>query len=253
MSAAPRFSIVVPAFNAAGSIAAALGSLIAQEEASWECIVVDGMSTDRTPEVVGTFAERFAGRLVSVREPDSGIYDAMNKGIARASGDYLYFMGCDDALANPRVLGQVAAALEGAGEPDLAVCRARYDDGRLSRCSTRGLWLRNTIHHQGTFYRRETAFARWRYDTSFRVFADYDLNLQLLRGGLRAVTMPTLVVACCGSGGVSGRITWANLREECRVQGRHYPAIARLPLMASTALRYALRWMRACVSARRPA
>jgi hypothetical protein len=96
MSAAPSVSVIVVTKNPGSRLSAALESVWAQRHVTLELIVIDGASTDGTRE----FLERHRDRIaVLVSEPDAGVYDAMNKGIARATGDWIYFLGGDDRLA----------------------------------------------------------------------------------------------------------------------------------------------------------
>ena len=113
-----KISIVTIAFNAEATIADAARSVTEQERDGFELeyIIVDGASTDGT--LAGLEPYRHAiDRIIS--EPDSGLYDAMNKGVAAATGDFVGILNADDAYAHPRVLALVAAALKAAGSDAL--------------------------------------------------------------------------------------------------------------------------------------
>jgi glycosyltransferase involved in cell wall biosynthesis len=107
----PLITIIIPAFNAAVCIREALNSLLQQSFTAFEVLVVDGVSRDNTLAIVQELAER-DNRVRFISEKDAGIYDAMNKGIGLAAGEWLYFLGADDALYNEQVLEKVAPVLQ---------------------------------------------------------------------------------------------------------------------------------------------
>jgi len=90
----PLFSIITPVFEGASKIKRTADSVVSQDSADWEYLVVDGGSTDGTVECL----REYSGKLRWISEPDRGIYDAMNKGIRMASGRFLCFVGAGDAL-----------------------------------------------------------------------------------------------------------------------------------------------------------
>lgn len=196
----------------------ALASVWTQQGLVPELVVIDGASTDGTREWLEGQRPRITA-LVS--EPDGGIYEAMNKAVARASGDWLLFLGADDTLADPTVLGRVAPVLAKSAA-DIVAGEARFDDGRrYPAASPAGAIRRNFLHHQATFYRRRL-LAGQPFDATLRIMADYDLNLRLLRSGAGLETHP-LLVAECASGGASDSGAWAVYREEIAVRHRHFP------------------------------
>lgn len=92
-----RISIIIATFNAAKTLRDALESVRHQTFQDWECIVVDGKSTDETVEIVKEFIE-IDSRYRYISEPDRGIYDAFNKGWKMAKGEWIYYLGADDIL-----------------------------------------------------------------------------------------------------------------------------------------------------------
>lgn len=105
MSREPLISVITVCYNSAATLARALQSVVDQDWGRVEHIVIDGASTDGT----GAILESFASRLSTIlSEPDKGIYDAMNKGLDRASGDIICFLNADDSYASNKVLSQVA-------------------------------------------------------------------------------------------------------------------------------------------------
>uniref|UniRef100_UPI0035668849 glycosyltransferase family 2 protein n=1 Tax=Thioalkalivibrio sp. TaxID=2093813 RepID=UPI0035668849 len=104
-----KISIVTATFNSADTVAGCLASVAAQTYADREHIAIDGVSTDGTVEILQTHRRQLA-TLVS--EPDGGIYDALNKGIARATGEVVGFLHADDFYAHEDVLARIAQAFE---------------------------------------------------------------------------------------------------------------------------------------------
>src|SRR5690349_8545754 len=98
-----KISIVTVCFNCEVTIERTIRSVLEQTHPNIEYIVIDGASRDRTAEVIGKFV---GGISDFISEPDNGIYDAMNKGWERATGDVVGFLNSDDVLAHPGVLAQ---------------------------------------------------------------------------------------------------------------------------------------------------
>jgi glycosyltransferase involved in cell wall biosynthesis len=225
----PLVTVVTAVRNGATTLGRCLESVAGQGYPDVEHVVVDGASTDGTVDVLRAHA-RPGLRWTS--EPDGGIYDAMNKGIARARGAWIHFLGADDALAAPDVLERVAPALRSGAA--LVYGDVRHPTGLRfrSRVGPR-LLVGNTVHHQGAFYAARV-FDGWRYDTSLRVVADYELNLRLYRAGAPCVRAD-VVVAECGDTGASNVRVWQAFREMNRVRRRCLgaPASAALAVLLS--------------------
>ena len=217
---APFFSIIIVCRNPGLRLQAALGSVWAQREASYELIVIDGASSDGTREWLRLQQPRLA-TLIS--ESDHGVYDAMNKGLAAANGEWVLFLGADDRFASESVLCAAQPHLPTV-RTGVAVGEVTYDDGRVYRLNaSRTAIRRNFVHHQGAFYRRAVLARAGSFDVRLQVMADYDLNLRLERLGVRFEALP-LRVAVCASRGLSDSGAWRGYREEIAVRHRHFPA-----------------------------
>ncbi len=193
-----------------------------QRGASVELIVIDGASADGTREWLES---QSAPDLHVVSEPDRGVYDAMNKGIAAARGTWLLFLGADDRLAGPKILASATVQLR-TSLAEVVVGEARFDDGRrYPFAATATAVQRNFVHHQAAFYRRDALVRHGCFDARLRVMADYDLNVRLLHAGARFEPL-TLHIADCGGGGLSDAGSWIGYREEITVRHRHFPLSA---------------------------
>ena len=177
----PLFSIIIPTFFTETVIAQCLKSLRRQTHQDYEIVVVDGCSTDKTVEIVSNHREAFGERLVIHSEKDSGVYDAMNKGIGLARGEWLYFLGADDRLHDQKTLQSVAAFIQHYPDSHLV-----YGDVILGSNSSRydgvfdldKLLFQKNICHQAVFYRKTVFDKIGCYNLQYRIWADWDLNIR---------------------------------------------------------------------------
>jgi len=191
----PLVSIISVVFRAGQELPPLLESVIAQLAEDIELIVIDGGSDDGSVDILRRFDDSID---YWVSGPDRGIYDAMNKGIAVASGKFILHLNAGDRLlCIPRQ--ELEQAL--ADNNDVACFAVKIEGCRVFRPRT-GFVLRftNFWHHQGTFYRRENHMG---YSTQFRIYGDFDLNQRMLKAG-KSVRLSNTVVAEVISAGVSG-------------------------------------------------
>jgi glycosyltransferase involved in cell wall biosynthesis len=204
-----HISVVTAVLNRANTLGEALRSVHSQNWPNVEHIVIDGGSTDGTLAVL---SEHKAGISKIVSEPDGGLYDALNKGIAHASGDVIGFMHADDSFATPRALARIAAAFEDpsveAVYGDLVYVR-NSDVSRIVRYWRAGQYQRAQLTHgwmppHPTFYVRRDVYSRFGgFDTRYRIAADYENMLRILwRGRVHASYIPEVLVRM-RTGGVS--------------------------------------------------
>ena len=196
-----KISIVTAVFNRADTIADAIASLQSQSHQDIEHVIQDGGSTDGTLDVIRGFD---AASTALVSEQDAGIYDAINKGITRASGDVIGLMHSDDFFSHDLVLERIAQAFS-----DPTVDGVYGDLDYVSASDTRkvirhwrsGPYLRDLLKHgwmppHPTLFLRREVFEQWGlYDTSFQIAADYDAMLRYLwRGDIRLAYLPEVLV-----------------------------------------------------------
>lgn len=221
---APLVSVVTAAFNARAGLQATVESVASQGFRSVEHIVIDGGSTDGTREYLESLGD--AVRWVS--EPDGGIADALNKGIAMARGEYVLVLQAEDTFRDEGSLGRAERYLdEGKDIVAFEVVLVR-DGGRTERRRSHGLGIRTefkmTNPHQGMFCRRDLFERIGAFDPSYRIAMDYEFLLRAKRNGvkLRAVSE---VVSIMPATGVSTEVDWpaveARLREDQRLQRQH--------------------------------
>ena len=207
-----RVSIITTSFNSGPTIRSTIESVLGQTYADIEYIVVDGNSKDDTVDIVREFEPRFGGRMRWVSEPDKGIYDAMNKGVAMATGDVVGFLNSDDFFTSPLVVEKLVRAMRKHGadavygdihfvDPsDLGKC-TRYYSSKFFR---RRLMLFGFMPAHPSFYCRKEVFDRLgTFDTSFRVAADFELLLRFIYLGRIKTHYVHLDCVTMRSGGAS--------------------------------------------------
>lgn len=184
-----RISVITATYNSGRTIGDTLESVLRQTYSDVELIVVDGASRDDTMDVVRRYEPRFGGRMHWTSEPDRGIYDAMNKGIARATGDVIGILNSDDFYTSDTVLKRVAETMENSdvdavygdihyvSDTDLHKC-VRYYSSRPFR---RGLMRLGFMPAHPSFYCRREVYERCgTFDTTYRVAADFENLLRLI-------------------------------------------------------------------------
>lgn len=223
-------SIIVPAYNAGATLNACLESVLRQTSRDKELIVIDGGSTDETLEIIEGFSKQLA---FWSSEPDQGIYDAANKGVRRARGDWLYFLGADDQLSDKTTLERMAPYLRKA-PPAVRVVYGRVAmlgiDGAVLKLlgspwpkTRKQLASYMSIPHQGVFHHKSLFEEHGGFDLTYPTGADYEFLLRelLLRNAMFA---EDTTVAICRTGGQSGRAAAAYIKlllEWRRAQRQH--------------------------------
>jgi glycosyltransferase involved in cell wall biosynthesis len=194
----PKISVITPSFNSVATIAGTLQSVLSQDYANWEHIVVDGGSTDGTLAVL----ERHP-RLIWVSEKDEWHYHAMNKGIARATGDVVVILNADDCF-RPGALRSVAAAFQSHPDWDALFGDVVFVDGAGGEIYRREetvydykilLYGVDYICHQALFVRKAVYQRLGGYrHKEFLNSADYEFKLRLGRAACRVGHLPELLV-----------------------------------------------------------
>lgn len=206
-----KISIITATYNCATTIVDCLASVASQSHTSREHLVIDGVSSDGTMALLNTHKEQLA---ILLSEPDFGIYDALNKGIARADGEIIGFLHADDMYADTSVLERIASAFADpfvdAVYGDLVYVR-QDDTCRVvrywrSHAYSPGMLARGWMPPHPTLYVRRSLYERFGgFDTRYRIAADYDCILRMLsRMEGRVVHLPEVLVRM-RVGGASNR------------------------------------------------
>ena len=231
MSLQPRFSIITVTYNAAEVIEPTLQSVAVQTYKNYEHLLIDGASTDDT--LARAIASGISFSHI-VSEKDKGLYDAMNKGISLATGDYLCFLNAGDALYAPDTLERMVAALDGMNElPDVLYGEtAEVDDERRFMRMRRLQAPENLtwksfkqgmlVCHQAFFVRRDKAPF---YDLKYRFSADVDWCIRVMKNSKRLVNTHTIIVNYLQNG-LSLQNHRASLLERYDIMCKHYGVVS---------------------------
>lgn len=207
-----KISVITVAYNSAATLADTLSSVAQQTHADVEHIVVDGGSTDGTLDLLAAHGTHLA-KVIS--GPDGGIYDAMNKGLRLARGEFVGFLNADDVFASVDVLQTIARAAGAAERPDATYGDLQYVNVRnidqVVRLWRSGPYSRSRLAYgwmppHPTFYlRRSRLDAIGEFDTRLRIAADYDFMLRCLnQTGFTTTYVPKVLVRM-RTGGASNR------------------------------------------------
>jgi glycosyltransferase involved in cell wall biosynthesis len=229
----PLISIVIPTFNSDRLVAGALQSLAVQQFRDFEAIVSDGASSDHTVAVARGFAGKVPGLQVSSR-PDQGVYDAINRGIEQATGEWLLVLGSDDKLHSPQTLADVAAALRQSTAPVVHgdvrmmaenLCGVPPGGRYAGRLSVPQL-LQTNVCQQAIFYRRRLFSELGLFNTTYRLYADWDFNLRAaFREPLQWIDVVVADYAATGmSAGATDKLFIADMPALVRRELLRWPA-----------------------------
>lgn len=243
-----RFTVVTITYQAAAVLGRTLDSVLSQTYEGVEHLIIDGASTDDTLRLAEAYKQRNdvsdgSHKVIVQSEPDHGIYDAMNKGLAQASGDYIVYMNAGDFFPSPTTLEEIVRRCHLSEMPSANLPAVLYgqtnvvdDEGQFLRPrrlqAPEKLTWRSFRHgmlvcHQA-FYARTDLAKNLPYDTTFRFSADVDWCIRVMHEGERAglsLCNIGIVVANYTEQGATTRNHRASLLERYRVMERHYGRI----------------------------
>ena len=168
-------SIIIPTFNSEDTIRRVIDSVIKQTYQNWEIWIIDGCSTDNTINVIKEYSNVYQ-QINYISEPDSGIYDAINKGIALSKGEWLYFTGSDDMICDGCVLQNVYDTIK--RNPGVDIIYGRAHMGFLTKNIRKGTDLLYYCPcHQTMFYKKSVFDKVGKFLTKYKVSADWHHTL----------------------------------------------------------------------------
>lgn len=227
MNSSPTVSIITITYNASATLLPTLESLREQTCKDFEHIIVDGASSDDTLDIARRHGLPEA-RILS--EPDKGLYDAMNKGLRLAKGEYVLFLNAGDALFDKETLSLYVAAAK-SNDVDiiygdtLLVDSERRVVGKRHLSVPERLTRKSFSHgmlicHQAFMVRKSLAPC---YDTSYRFSADYDWTVKCISATTpdRCINLHTTTIAYL-TDGLTDRNHTASLKERYHIMARHY-------------------------------
>ncbi|WP_286031340.1 glycosyltransferase family 2 protein [Phocaeicola coprophilus] len=241
----PKFSIITVTYNAGAVLEDTIQSVITQTYRNVEYLIVDGGSKDHTLDIINRYREHIH-TLVS--EPDKGLYDAMNKGIRLATGDYLCFLNAGDELHEDDTLQLMVHSITGTELPDVLYGETAIVDEeghflRMRRLSApedlnwKSFKDGMLVCHQAFFPRRELAEP---YDLRYRFSADFDWCIRIMKKS-HTLHNTHLTLIDYLNEGMTTRNHRASLHERFRIMCRHYGYLSTLARHAWFALRLLLK------------
>ena len=226
---APLFCIITVTYNAASTLPATLASVKEQSCKQYEYIVMDGLSKDNTVEMAKA-ADIPNARIFS--SSDKGLYDAMNKAIDEATGDYLIFLNAGDAFHAPDTLQTIADAIVANGRPDIVYGQTQLVNANRQRIGDRHLIAPEELTfksfaqgmlvcHQAFIASRKIA---QHYDLQYRFSADYEWCLRCLKQSSKNVYVPHTIIDYL-SEGLTTANRKASLKERFNIMCHYYGTI----------------------------
>lgn len=224
----PKFSIITVTYQAGKVLEDTIQSVIFQTYRNVEYIIVDGGSTDNTLDIVKKYQDRIS---IVVSEPDKGLYDAMNKGIRLATGDYICFLNAGDELHENETLQRMVVTLKGKEIPDVIYGETAIVDEEGHFLHMRRLQAPDVLHwksfkegmlvcHQAFFARRELAL-KHPYDLQYRFSADFDWCIRIMKDA-KYLHNTRLTLIDYLNEGMTTRNHKASLKERFRIMAKHY-------------------------------
>ncbi len=246
----PKFSIITVTFNAERWLERTILSVLNQSYTNVEYIVIDGASTDHTVQLIKQYE---AGIDYWVSEPDKGLYDAMNKGLRKATGDYVWFLNAGDTLYTADTLQTIVSKLKKSsalpdvlyGETQIVDAQGRALGMRRLKAPRKLTWksfrMGMLVCHQSFVMKRELAPE---YDTSYRLVADYEWCIRCLKRAKR-IKHTHLILSNYLEEGLSTANRKASLKERYAVMCRYYGKVTTVLLHGWFAMRfYAAKWFK---------
>lgn len=230
----PKFSIITVTYQAGKVLEDTIQSVIFQTYRNVEYIIVDGGSMDNTLDIVKKYQDRIS---IVVSEPDKGLYDAMNKGIRLATGDYVCFLNAGDELHENETLQRMVHTLKTQELPDVIYGETAIVDGEGHFLHMRLLQAPEVLHwksfkqgmlvcHQAFFSRRELALAH-PYDLQYRFSADFDWCIRIMKDA-KSIHNTHLTLIDYLNEGMTTRNHKASLKERFRIMAKHYGWVSTL-------------------------
>ena len=226
-----KISVITATYNSSATLRDTIESVLRQTYSNIEYIIIDGASTDSTMDIVNQYEPQFGGRMRYISEPDNGIYNAMNKGIAMATGDIIGILNSDDFYTANDILEQVAASFTEAPDTDAVYGDIHFvKDSDLTRCVryyTSKHFRRWQMRfgfmpaHPSFYCRREIYRQYGVFDDSFRIAADFELLLRFVFVHRIKTTYLPLDFVTMRTGGISTS-GFKSYRIGCREHLRAY-------------------------------
>ena len=215
-----KFSLITVTFNSGMTLRDTIQSVLSQSYDDIEYIIIDGLSTDDTMDIIKEYEPQFSGRMHWVSEEDCGLYDAMNKGFNYATGDIIGIINSDDLLADPTAIAKVVRCFETDETIDAVYADlyyvSRFDTSKIIRHWVSGRqrdFAKGWHPAHPTFYVKREVYQKYGiFDLSFKFAADFELMLRLIeKNGIKLFYLPEPLVRM-RLGGTTSK-NWVNIKQ----------------------------------------
>lgn len=217
-----KISIITVCYNSESTIRDTIESVLAQDYQNIEYIIVDGESSDKTPDIIREYKDRID---TVISEPDRGIYDAMNKGVKASSGEYVGILNSDDIFSHSHVISDLVRLLSDK-KPDAVygdlVLVERNDTSKVVRSYSSKNFRKWKIRFglmlpHPTFYVKRSLFEKFGfYKLNYRVSADFELITRFLCNGITYIRNPDVMVKM-RQGGISSNGFWCRVHQNFEI------------------------------------
>lgn len=177
-----KISIIIVTYNAERYLDECIKSVVEQNSNNFELLIIDGKSTDNTLSIIKKYDKNID---YFISEKDNGIYDAMNKGLDCAKGEYVYFLGADDTLYNKNVLKDIENYLD--NKIDILSGNVYLVDRNLNmkklaknKYTKEEIITGQMLPHQGLFVRRTLAL-KYKFNVKYKIASDYEMLLKIIK------------------------------------------------------------------------
>lgn len=217
----PLITIITASYNSAKTIEKTIESICAQSYQNYQYVIVDGGSTDGTIEIIQSFECKFQNKLVWISEKDKGIYDAWNKGIRLAEGDWICFLGSDDLLC-PNALSNYVEIIEKNSKINFISSKVDFINMNLEYLYTIGLpWSSKMkkyccIAHVGALHKTELFQKYGLFSLKYRICGDYDFLMRVYNHIVPAYI--DVVTAKMRNVGISNVSPYSAFKETCLIK-----------------------------------
>lgn len=198
----PLVSIIIPTFNCEATIGDCLTSITSQTYKNIEVLVLDGLSKDRTVAIARE-ASINNGNIHVSTESDAGIYDAINKGMRRARGEWVYVIGADDTLYSPDTLESLQPHFSDASDYLYGKIFHQHRNRFEGEPVDRQALLTKGIYHQATFLRKRLVSRIGEYNLRYKICADWEYSLRCFGAGATPKFVDVVVANYSGTGASS--------------------------------------------------
>ena len=225
----PTFSIITVTFNAELCIRKTIESVIAQTYPDIEYIIIDGNSPDKTVEIIEEHKDRIS---FFVSEPDNGLYDAMNKGLRKATGDYVWFLNAGDCIKTPDTVKRIALLSEQYSIPDIIYGETDLTDAHGNVFAERRLrspedlsWksfrMGMLVSHQAFIAKRSISPE---FDLKYRFSSDFDWCIRCMKQA-KIILNSNRILSNYMEGGLTLKYHKTSLKERYKIMSGYYGKI----------------------------